>query len=698
MHATGPASFERYFRLPCCRLNRFLKYPLFAAAAVCLSLPGAAPQPCSAASAVFGGGPFYSGGLSVMNTLRSSGFTTVILWCIHVDSNTGNLILNDQLVVANGAYVGNAAWPGQLATLKTPPTSVNRIEVSVGSWGVNDFQSVQTLMNNQGTNTGSILYRNFQALKNATGAAAVDFDDEMLYDVATTVKFGRMLSSIGYKVTLCPYNNPGFWQNVNTQLGSSIVDAIYLQCYAGGAGNDPASWNTYFAGLKVMPGLWCRNGAGCTSGDSPSSVAAKMQNWKVSADIPGGFMWLFDDMLACSSQGSPAAYAAAINEAVDSLKILPSAGFSAAVSSNAQYLAATTRFTLTNNGSTPLNWSLSSPAAWLSASSTAGSLAAHAFTSVNVALNSAAATNLQLGQYSATLWFTNRVTGLVWPRTFMLSTGVTNWPIPLLGWNAALLAPSTASPANPGATAFDIPNNYCFYQAGLSGTTRGLPVSGGFASLCDNRTGFQLGTYGTRNALLLGYNSLQSGTLTLSRAQAFNSLAILAASANGGGRGTLVLNFSNGSKSQALSFNAQDWFYTVTNVAVQGFGRLKLGSTFSIEDNGDLNPNLYQTALNLASLGLTNPIASITFSMQAGAGAQQNTAIFAISGNSIPPPAPTTLAFSLQPDGSLLLSWPGTGTLLEATNLSGPWLTNTALPPVYVSPTEPQRFYRVRTQ
>ena len=62
----------------------------------------------------------------------------------------------------------------------------------------------------------------------ATGATAADFDDETLYDVPTTVKFGQMLSSIGYKVTLCPYTNPTFWQNVYNQLGSSIVDAVYL--------------------------------------------------------------------------------------------------------------------------------------------------------------------------------------------------------------------------------------------------------------------------------------------------------------------------------------------------------------------------------------------------------------------------------------------------------------------------------------
>ena len=62
-----------------------------------------------------------------MNLLRGSGFTTVMLWCIHVDATTGNLIFNDQLVVAHGVYVGQASWPAQLATLKVAPTSVNRI-------------------------------------------------------------------------------------------------------------------------------------------------------------------------------------------------------------------------------------------------------------------------------------------------------------------------------------------------------------------------------------------------------------------------------------------------------------------------------------------------------------------------------------------------------------------------------------------
>src|SRR5260370_19051096 len=42
-----------------------------------------------ASSTIFGGGPFYTGGTSAMNVLRASGYSTVMLWCIHVDSSTG---------------------------------------------------------------------------------------------------------------------------------------------------------------------------------------------------------------------------------------------------------------------------------------------------------------------------------------------------------------------------------------------------------------------------------------------------------------------------------------------------------------------------------------------------------------------------------------------------------------------------------
>ncbi|MFP2896184.1 PKD domain-containing protein [Corallococcus sp. 4LFB] len=292
--------------------------------ASCLALALAASAPAALAdSAIYGGGPFYSGGTAVMNDLRGSGFTTVILWSFHIEDN-GDLVYNDIPVVRNGAYIGDPAWPTRLASLKTAPTSVNRIEVSIGAWSVPDFERMARLVNGTaagcgstlvcGTGSSSILYRNFQALKTATGATAVNFDDESAYDLAPTTQFGQMLVGLGYKITFAPYTQQTFWRSLKDNLGGA-VDGIYLQVYDGGASNNPASWNTAM-GMTVDPGLWSRHGSGCASGDSPATVQSKMSNWKSTAGINGGFIWLYDDIQACAAQGTSAQYAAAINTAV----------------------------------------------------------------------------------------------------------------------------------------------------------------------------------------------------------------------------------------------------------------------------------------------------------------------------------------------------------------------------------------------
>jgi len=63
------------------------------------------------------------------------------------------------------------------------------------------------------------------------------------------------------------------------------------------------------------------------------------------------------------------------------------------------------------------------------------------------------------------------------------------------------------------------------------------------------------------------------------------------------------------------------------------------------------------------------------------------------------PGAPPPVRLSIQPigQGNLLLTWPY-GTLLEATNVTGPWATNTQASPLTVTPNGPQKFYRVQVQ
>ena len=87
------------------------------------------------------------------------------------------------------------------------------------------------------------MYKNFKALKNAIPEIdAVNNDDEHCYDVATAVKFHQMMYELGYKTTIAPYTNRSFWENLVSQLGDRC-DRVLIQCYDGGAGNNPSDWH-----------------------------------------------------------------------------------------------------------------------------------------------------------------------------------------------------------------------------------------------------------------------------------------------------------------------------------------------------------------------------------------------------------------------------------------------------------------------
>ncbi len=280
-------------------------------------------------TAIYGGGPFYSGGQPVMDDLKSSGFTTVIAWSVHV-SATGDLIYNDPTIVSNGAYVGDSSWPAQLASLKQGSTSVDRLLFSVGSGGVQDFHHIQALIQQQGTGPNSILYKNFAALKAAIPTIdGIDLDDEDLFDQNTIVQFSNMLHDIGFQVTFCPYFGPSFWVDCLYALNTptpGLVTGFNLQCYSGGAGNNPQSWINAIAAKMgpgfdakgfVFPGLWCRNGTACLDGDCPEGITSQFASWRPTG-IQGGFIWLYDDIQKCVNSNTctgpmnTTAYASAI--------------------------------------------------------------------------------------------------------------------------------------------------------------------------------------------------------------------------------------------------------------------------------------------------------------------------------------------------------------------------------------------------
>lgn len=265
-------------------------------------------------SAIFGGGPFYSADVGVINDLRTSGFSTIILWTLHI-SEDGSMNFNDKkLIDSDGNYIGDPEWKNRLKKLTEAPSSVKRIEIGVGAWGAKSWENIKTILANEGSGKDTKLYKSFQMLMKITGATAINYDDEVTFDVPSTVEFSLMLADMGYKVGLCPYNEVEYWKSVYEQVETKVpgtIDRVYLQCYAGGARNKPADWNQYFGDVKVSYGLWCRNGENCEGGDTPAEIEAKI---KSEADnISGGFIWLYDDIVKCSVHGNTKTYGEAIN-------------------------------------------------------------------------------------------------------------------------------------------------------------------------------------------------------------------------------------------------------------------------------------------------------------------------------------------------------------------------------------------------
>lgn len=273
---------------------------------------GSANAQSTGYTGIFGGGPMYKHVASNISEIENSGFTEVVVWSVEVNSS-GDLNFNGEFpLTSGGTYVGNNTWPSFAADLVTMKKGTpKRITFSIGSSNVGDFQDIKALVNAQGTGPSSILYKDFQALKQALPSVdAIDFDDENSYDSASTVAFAVMLGSLGYHVEVDPYTNASYWTSVVSQINSQspgTVDGVHLQTYSGGSGNSPCSgWN--FGSVPVYPGVW-------DADDTPPQAQSAISSWHSQCGITGAFLWLYDDIAGktYNGQNETAAYASAIN-------------------------------------------------------------------------------------------------------------------------------------------------------------------------------------------------------------------------------------------------------------------------------------------------------------------------------------------------------------------------------------------------
>ncbi|KAH6659120.1 hypothetical protein BKA67DRAFT_652373 [Truncatella angustata] len=222
--------------------------------------------------------------------LETSGFDTLIIFGVGILDN-GDIMYysntagsSDVLVASDGAYVGGSALSDKVRSFKTASGSgVNRLEICMNSAHVSE------LMASPGPGSDTRLYRNFVALKTAWTLDAVSNDDESIYDVASTVKFAQMLGNIGYKYTIVPYTNTSFWKSLKTQL-KDLLDRAYLQCYDGGAGNNPGSWQSTL-GMKVVPIIWVTNDSKPSQGTTAAQAKTKFTSWNQQSAVAGGGYW-----------------------------------------------------------------------------------------------------------------------------------------------------------------------------------------------------------------------------------------------------------------------------------------------------------------------------------------------------------------------------------------------------------------------
>ncbi|MBX9401074.1 hypothetical protein K4L06_07090 [Lysobacter sp. BMK333-48F3] len=261
-----------------------------------------------------------TGGKSYIEGLKNSKFNTAILALAHPhyqdksppapDAFKGDLYYNDTEIFANGKYVGPAEWIPLVNSLTLGETGIERVWLSIGGGGVGDYGNIQKLIAEYGTGEKNPLYQNLVALKNTFPAIeAIDLDDEEMQDTKLIVEFSRMLGKIGFHVTFCPYYNPDFWVGCLAELEKSdpgLVIAFNLQCYSGGAGNDPDDWiqalrqklGAGFPASFVIPGV--------STDSTPNQVQQQYAQW-ASDGIGGGFLWTYE------SAGTQAPdYAAAI--------------------------------------------------------------------------------------------------------------------------------------------------------------------------------------------------------------------------------------------------------------------------------------------------------------------------------------------------------------------------------------------------
>ncbi len=208
--------------------------------------------------------------------------------------------------------------------------------------------------------------------------------------------------------------------------------------------------------------------------------------------------------------------------------------------------------------------------------------------------------------------------------------------VPVSGFNQDVIWAASESSAQAGTTAaYDAPNGWVMYEAGVPGESAGLPASGFFTSASNSFVNFQLASYTADNVLTLGYSEPATGTLTLATPSTFSSLNLLDSAVNGNAFFAFTLHFGDGSSTTVNNNIAPDWFFN-TPYALNGFDRVGRSTGQFEGDTSD--PRFYELDYRLSPADQVKQLDSITFTYQGAVNGNSGNGfgIFAVSGNNAP--------------------------------------------------------------
>lgn len=150
-------------------------------------------------------------------------------------------------------------------------------------------------------------------------------------------------------------------------------------------------------------------------------------------------------------------------------------------------------------------------------------------------------------------------------------------------------------------------------------STFGLPTTGQFMGVTTSTPGltYQFASYSTNNSLKLSAVN-DTGALTLTTPTAAYNVYFITTGGSGAAVANAVVNFSDGTSQSFTSLAVADW-YTGTNIAIQGIGRVDLSNN-NLEDGGGTNPRIYQIPLAISAANQTKLVQSVSFTKASGSG------------------------------------------------------------------------------